>query len=93
MKQQPDPPPEEQEELAHVDDAIIGKAIRWSLVVFVLIAVLFAGAVLFLKRKPAPLPPQITKFTAPVVSGPATGGNPGGEIHRHHQGSRHHLHP
>jgi enediyne biosynthesis protein E4 len=66
MNQNPATPPGEPEELAHVDDAIIGKAIRWSLVVLVIFGVLFGGAVLILKRKPAPLPPQVTQFTAPV---------------------------
>ena len=36
MNDHPPTPPEEQEELAHVDDAIIGKAVRWSLVIFVI---------------------------------------------------------
>ena len=66
MNNRPPPQPDRDEELGHIDDAIIGKAVRWSLLVFVLIAVLFAGAVLILKRKPAPLPPQVTAFAAPV---------------------------
>ena len=60
-------PPEEPEELAHVDDAIIGKAVRWSLVVLAAFAVLFGGSVLLLKRKAAPPAPKITEFNAPVV--------------------------
>jgi hypothetical protein len=66
MNDHPSTPPEEQEELAHVDDAIIGKAVRWSLVILAILAVLFGAAVLILKRKPAPPPPQITQFDAPV---------------------------
>jgi hypothetical protein len=66
MNDQPATPPEEQDELAHVDDTIIGKALRWSLVVLVMIAVVFGGAVFFLKRKPAPPPPQIIQFAAPA---------------------------
>jgi hypothetical protein len=66
MNQHPNPPTGEPEELGHVDDAVIGKAVRWSLVVFVIIGILFGGAVLFLKRKPPPLPPQITQVSAPT---------------------------
>ncbi len=67
MSNIPPQPPEEEEELAHADDVIIGKAVRWSLVVLMIGAVLFGIAVLILKRKPAPAPAQITKLAAPVV--------------------------
>ena len=60
------PTPDDGEELVHTDDRIIGKAIRWSLVALVILAVLFGGAVVFLKRKPAAAAPQITKLNAPV---------------------------
>ncbi len=60
------PTPDDSEELVHTDDRIIGKAIRWSLVALVIIAALFGGAVVFLKRKPAAAAPQITKLNAPV---------------------------
>src|SRR5216683_1004570 len=60
------PKPDEGEELVHGDDRIIGKAVRGSLVALVIIAVLFGGAILLLKRKPAPAPSQITKLAAPV---------------------------
>jgi hypothetical protein len=63
MHTRPNPP---EDELAHADDAIIGKAIRWSLLLLCLIAALFGGTVLFLKRKPAPPPAQLTKLAAPV---------------------------
>jgi hypothetical protein len=66
MNNRPPPQPDNDEELVHVDDAIIGKAVRWSLVILLIIAVLFGGAVLILNRKPAPLPAQITQFNAPV---------------------------
>ncbi len=58
--------PDGEEELARTDDAIIGKAVRWSVVVVVVGAVFFGGAVLLLKRK-APAAAQITKYSAPVV--------------------------
>jgi len=66
MSNNPPPKPEPDEELVQADDSIIGKAVRRSLVVFVIFAVLFGGAVFLLKRKPSPAPPQITKYDAPV---------------------------
>src|SRR5439155_6386391 len=59
-------PPEDQEELVHADDAIIGKAVRWSLVALVIIVITVTGTVLFLRRKPAPPPPQLTRLDSPV---------------------------
>ncbi len=66
MRNEPFKPDHDDEELAHADDTIIGKAVRWSLFILVIIGALFAGTVLVLKRKPAPPPPQITKLAAPV---------------------------
>jgi hypothetical protein len=58
--------PEPEEELAHADDTIIGKAVRGSLLVLVVIGALFGGTVFLLERKPAPPPAQVTKLDAPV---------------------------
>src|SRR5262249_49580613 len=58
---------EDSEELAHYDDAVIGKAFRWSLVACIVI-VLGAGIALYIaKRKPARGPAKLTRLTAPVV--------------------------
>src|SRR5262245_30259480 len=59
--------PDEGEEIAHYDDAIIGKAFRWSAVVLLLPVVAGAGLFFFLKKKPAPPPPKVTQIEAPVV--------------------------
>ncbi len=60
----PDP---ETEEVAHYDDAIIGRAFRWSLIGFIVLAAA-AGAILYgLRRQPSPEPAQITQITAPVT--------------------------
>ena len=67
MNNNPPPKPDHEDELVHADDTIIGKAVRWSLVVLVIVAVLIGGTIFILKRKPAPPPPQITKLNAPVV--------------------------
>ena len=60
------PTPDDSEELVHTDDRIIGKAIRWSLLVLVIVAALFGGTVLYLKRKPAAAAPQVTQLNAPA---------------------------
>jgi len=60
--------PEDTDEVAYLDDAVIGRAFRWSVVAFVLVGLIVAGAVILLKRKPGPPPVQQTKLTAPVAS-------------------------
>ena len=66
MNNNPPPKPDSDDEMVHADDTIIGKAVRKSLLILAIIAVLFAGTVFLLKRKPAAPPPQITKLNAPV---------------------------
>ena len=63
----PPPPPDEHEELVHADDTIIGKAVRWSLVVGTVIAVVVIGFIFIVKRKPAPTPPRVTQLSAPTA--------------------------
>jgi enediyne biosynthesis protein E4 len=60
-------PPEEGEELAHYDDAIIGKAFRWS--VMALIGLLIAGGAVFLllRKKTATPARKLTAIEAPVA--------------------------
>ena len=64
----PTPPPDDQDEVAHLDDAVIGRAFCWSFVAMGVIAVAAIGVVIALKRKPAPPPPQITKIEAPAAA-------------------------
>jgi hypothetical protein len=59
------PKPDPEEELAHADDAVIGKAVRASLTFLIVIAII-VGLAFYLKRKPAPPPAQMTKLAAPV---------------------------
>ena len=47
----------EAEETAHLDDAVIGRAFRGSLLALVVIAAGVTGAVLYFKRKPPPTAP------------------------------------
>jgi hypothetical protein len=67
MSTQSQPPHDEGEELAHYDDAIIGRAFRWSALALILL--LAAGATIFLllKRKAAAPPPKVTEIAAPVT--------------------------
>lgn len=67
MSKSPTPPTDDQDELVHADDAVIGRAVRRSLVALLAILILAAGGLLVLKHKPAPPPAQLTKMTAPTV--------------------------
>src|SRR5437667_3706280 len=62
----PPPSSDEHEELVRADDTIIGKAVRWSLVVGAIIAVVVIGFIFVVKRKPAPPPPRVTELSAPT---------------------------
>ncbi|HEY2953553.1 MAG TPA: CRTAC1 family protein [Verrucomicrobiae bacterium] len=55
----------ESEETAPLDDAVIGRAFRGSLLALVLIVAGAIGAVIYFKRPPPPAPPQQTTLTAP----------------------------
>jgi hypothetical protein len=67
MNKHPTPPTDDQEELVHTDDAVIGRAFRWSVIALLAILVIGGGALLVLRRKPLPPPSRITKMAAPVV--------------------------
>src|ERR1041385_3388526 len=67
MKSNPTPSPDDQEELVRADDAIIGRAVRWSLAALVAFAAV-AGAVIYISnRKPAAPPPKITPLEGPAI--------------------------
>ena len=61
-------PPTPEEEVAHLDDAVIGRAFRWSAVAFVVLAGAVAGGIWYAKRKPPVVPGQQTKLVAPTVA-------------------------
>src|SRR6476661_6399217 len=67
MNSTPQRPPDEGEEIAQYDDAIIGKAFRWSAMLLVLLVIAGISIFFLLKRKPAPPPPKVTQIEAPVV--------------------------
>lgn len=60
-------PPDDGEEIAHYDDAVIGRAFRWSALALVLIVLGSIAAFVLLKKKPAPLPAKVTQIEAPVA--------------------------
>ena len=57
---------ETDEELVETDDSIIGRALRWSAIVFLLLAAIGGGAVYMLRRPPPPPAPKITAIATPV---------------------------
>ncbi len=61
MQQQP---PEE--EVAHLDDRVVGKAFIWSAIAFVAIAALVIGGLIYARRKPPKVAPNVTPLSAPA---------------------------
>src|SRR5688572_24990238 len=65
--EQPVENPAPEEELVATDDAVIGRAMRWSLVAVLVIGAVAAGA-WYYSRRPAPPPPEkLTKFVPPTT--------------------------
>jgi hypothetical protein len=56
------------DEDAPVDDRIIGRAFRWSLAVFVVVAVAVGGVLLVLRRGGPPTETRVTKLSAPQAA-------------------------
>src|SRR5262245_18001617 len=54
------------EETAPLDDAVIGRAFRGSALALALILAGVIVTVIYVRRKPPPLPPQQTKLSAPL---------------------------
>ncbi len=63
----PPPAQDDPEELAHYDDAVIGRAFRWSAIALVAIVLGVGIGIYVVKRKPVPGPAKVTQFTAPVL--------------------------
>lgn len=59
---------DQEEEVAHLDDAVIGRAFRWSIVAAILLVMIAGGVIWFARRKPAAGPAQMTSLTAPVAA-------------------------
>src|SRR5688572_15659185 len=65
-KNKPSPRPDEIEEVGHLDDAIIGRAIRGSIIALIAIVVLGGAAWMIWRKKTEAKPTQLTKLSAPV---------------------------
>jgi len=59
-------PTEDQEELVHADDTVIGRAFRRSILAILIAAVVGGGIWYFLRPKPAARRTQVTPLNAPV---------------------------
>lgn len=53
--------------MVHYDDQVIGRAFRWSLAAFVILALVAAGTIYWLRRPPAKEAPKVTKLSAPTA--------------------------
>lgn len=60
------PPVEDQEELVHSDDTIIGRALRRSVLALVVLAVIAGVAFLVLRPTPKPREQKVTPIAAPI---------------------------
>ncbi len=56
---------EREDDLVPEDDAIIGKAFRWSILAFICIGAAVGVTIWSIRQKPAPPPPRETTFVAP----------------------------
>ncbi|HAV62717.1 MAG TPA: CRTAC1 family protein [Verrucomicrobiales bacterium] len=59
--------PHDPDEVGHQDDAVIGRAFRWSAIVLVLVLVVILGVIFYVNRPEAKGPEQNTAIAAPVV--------------------------
>ena len=56
------------DELAQVDDAVIGRALRWSAVVLALVVAIAAGIFFAIRKKPVRAAQRVTALSAPAKS-------------------------
>ena len=56
----------EEEELVQTDDAVIGRALRWSAIIFLLLAAIVGGAIFVLRRPPPAVAAKTTTLATPM---------------------------
>jgi hypothetical protein len=65
-------PPDDHDELVHTDDSVIGRAVKRSALVVVLVLVAAGGAFWTMQRKPPAPAPKVTPLSAPAAANRAT---------------------
>src|SRR6185436_2683540 len=65
-----DPGKQPEEEVAHLDDRVVGRAFVWSAVALVVIAAAVIGGVLYAKRTRPKAAPAVTQLSAPSAPAP-----------------------
>jgi len=59
---------EQEEEVAYLDDRVVGRAFQWSTVAIVLLAGAAVATVMYLKRTKPKAAPKVTQLTAPAAA-------------------------
>ena len=60
--------PEPEEEVAHLDDRVVGSAFRWSLIALLVITATVVGGIIYAKRTKPKTLPVVTQLTAPAAA-------------------------
>src|SRR5882672_1881501 len=60
--------PETEEEVAHLDDRVVGKAFKWSAVALIVFVVTVAAAIAYVRRTKPKAAPQVTQLTSPTAA-------------------------
>jgi hypothetical protein len=66
VKDPKDNRPQPEEEITHLDDRVVGKAFVWSAIVFVAIAALVIGGLIYARRTKPKRAPNVTQLSAPA---------------------------
>ncbi len=61
-----------EEEVAHLDDRVVGKAFRWSVIALVVLVAAVVGGIIYAQRTKPKAAPQVTQITAPTAAAPKT---------------------
>jgi len=62
------PAPVPEEEIAPLDDRVVGRAFAWSAVVLIVLVATVAGMIIYARRTKPHAPQQLTQLTAPVAA-------------------------